>query len=153
MKRIGVIMHGITGRMGYNQHLVRSVLAIRDQGGVVLKSGEKVMLDPILVGRNGAKIEEIAKKHDVARWTTDIDAALANPDDTLFFDAGTTQMRGSLLEKSHQGGQERLLRKADFRQRGRGAGNCQTGRKRRYQTRRGAGQAVPARPSQAGDAA
>ncbi|KXG84911.1 Gfo/Idh/MocA family protein [Agrobacterium bohemicum] len=104
MQRIGVIMHGITGRMGYNQHLVRSVLAIRDQGGVTLKSGEKVMLDPILVGRNGDKIEAIAKKHNVARWTTDIDAALANPDDTLFFDAGTTQMRGSLLTKAIQAG-------------------------------------------------
>ncbi len=104
MQRIGVIMHGITGRMGYNQHLVRSVLAIRDQGGVTLKNGEKVMLDPILVGRNGDKIEEIAKKHNVARWTTDIDAALANPDDTLFFDAGTTQMRGSLLTKAIRAG-------------------------------------------------
>ncbi|MCI9867760.1 Gfo/Idh/MocA family oxidoreductase [Rhizobium skierniewicense] len=104
MQRIGVIMHGITGRMGYNQHLVRSVLAIRDQGGVTLKSGEKVMLDPILVGRNGSKIEEIARKHNVARWTTDIDAALANPDDTLFFDAGTTQMRGSLLTKAIKAG-------------------------------------------------
>ncbi|KIQ00868.1 oxidoreductase [Agrobacterium tumefaciens] len=104
MQRIGVIMHGITGRMGYNQHLVRSVLAIRDQGGVTLKSGEKVMLDPILVGRNGSKIEEIARKHNVERWTTDIDAALANPDDTLFFDAGTTQMRGSLLTKAIKAG-------------------------------------------------
>lgn len=104
MQRIGVIMHGITGRMGYNQHLVRSVLAIRDQGGVTLKNGEKVMLDPILVGRNGAKIEEIARKHNVERWTTDIDAALANPDDTLFFDAGTTQMRGSLLTKAIKAG-------------------------------------------------
>jgi predicted dehydrogenase len=104
MQRIGVIMHGITGRMGYNQHLVRSVLAIRDQGGVTLKNGEKVMLDPILVGRNGDKIEEIAKKHNVARWTTDIDAALANPEDTLFFDAGTTQMRGSLLTKAIKAG-------------------------------------------------
>jgi predicted dehydrogenase len=104
MQRIGVIMHGITGRMGYNQHLVRSVLAIRDQGGVTLKTGEKVMLDPILVGRNGAKIEEIARKHNVARWTTDIDAALANPDDALFFDAGTTQMRGSLLTKAIKAG-------------------------------------------------
>ncbi|GAK72023.1 putative oxidoreductase [Agrobacterium rubi TR3 = NBRC 13261] len=104
MQRIGVIMHGITGRMGYNQHLVRSVLAIRDQGGVTLKSGEKVMLDPILVGRNGEKIEAIAKKHNVERWTTDIDAALANPEDTLFFDAGTTQMRGSLLTKAIQAG-------------------------------------------------
>ena len=104
MQRIGVIMHGITGRMGYNQHLVRSVLAIRDQGGVTLKSGEKVMLDPILVGRNGEKIEAIAAKHNIVRWTTDIDAALANPDDTLFFDAGTTQMRGSLLTKAIKAG-------------------------------------------------
>ncbi|NTE88011.1 Gfo/Idh/MocA family protein [Agrobacterium rubi] len=104
MQRIGVIMHGITGRMGYNQHLVRSVLAIRGQGGVTLKSGEKVMLDPILVGRNGEKIEAIAKKHNVERWTTDIDAALANSEDTLFFDAGTTQMRGSLLTKAIQAG-------------------------------------------------
>jgi predicted dehydrogenase len=104
MQRIGVIMHGITGRMGYNQHLVRSVLAIRDQGGVTLKSGEKVMLDPMLVGRNGEKIEAIAAKHNIVRWTTDIDAALANPDDTLFFDAGTTQMRGSLLTKAIKAG-------------------------------------------------
>ncbi len=104
MKRIGVIMHGITGRMGYNQHLVRSVVAIRAQGGVTLSTGEKVMLDPILVGRNGAKIEEIARRHGIERWTTDLDAALANPDDTLFFDAGTTQMRGSLLAKAIRAG-------------------------------------------------
>jgi predicted dehydrogenase len=104
MKRIGVIMHGITGRMGYNQHLVRSVLAIRAQGGVTLSTGEKVMLDPILVGRNAGKIEEIAKRHGIERWTTDLDAALANPDDTLFFDAGTTQMRGSLLTKAIKAG-------------------------------------------------
>lgn len=106
MKRIGVIMHGITGRMGYNQHLVRSVVAIRAQGGVTLSSGEKVMLDPILVGRNGAKIEEIARRHGIERWTTDLDAALANPDDTLFFDAGMTQMRGSLLAKAIRAGKD-----------------------------------------------
>ncbi len=106
MKRIGVIMHGITGRMGYNQHLVRSVVAIRAQGGVTLSTGEKVMLDPILVGRNGAKIEEIARRHGIERWTTDLDAALANPDDTLFFDAGTTQMRGSLLAKAIRAGKD-----------------------------------------------
>ncbi|WP_427023798.1 Gfo/Idh/MocA family protein [Aureimonas ureilytica] len=106
MKRIGVIMHGITGRMGYNQHLVRSVVAIRAQGGVTLSTGEKVMLDPILVGRNGAKIEEIARRHGIERWTTDLDAALANPDDTLFFDAGTTQMRGSLLARAIRAGKD-----------------------------------------------
>src|SRR5262249_25503052 len=48
--RLGIIMHGVTGRMGYNQHLVRSILAIRDQGGVLLANGDRVMPDPILVG-------------------------------------------------------------------------------------------------------
>ncbi len=104
MKRIGIIMHGVTGRMGYNQHLVRSILAIRAQGGVLLKSGERLVVDPILVGRNAAKIEELARRHDIPRWTDDLDAALANPDDTLFFDAGTTQMRAQLLTKAIHAG-------------------------------------------------
>ncbi|KAB0679415.1 Gfo/Idh/MocA family oxidoreductase [Aureimonas leprariae] len=97
-------MHGITGRMGYNQHLVRSVLAIRDAGGVTLRSGERVELDPILVGRNEAKVREIAERHGVKRWTGDIDAALADPNDTLFFDAGTTQMRAGLLTRAIEAG-------------------------------------------------
>ncbi|MCQ8783473.1 Gfo/Idh/MocA family protein [Mangrovibrevibacter kandeliae] len=106
MRRIGVIMHGVTGRMGYNQHLVRSVLAIRDQGGVALSTGERVMLDPILVGRNAEKVGAIAKRYGVERWTDDIDAALADPNDSLFFDAGTTQMRGSLLSKAIAAGKD-----------------------------------------------
>ncbi len=106
MKRIGVIMHGITGRMGYNQHLVRSVVAIRAQGGVTLSTGEKVMLDPILVGRNAEKVGAIARRHGIERWTDDLDAALKNPDDTLFFDAGTTQMRGQLLAKAIRAGKD-----------------------------------------------
>jgi len=99
-KPIGIIMHGITGRMGYNQHLVRSILAIRDQGGVLLASGDRLMPDPILVGRNAEKIEEIARKHGVAKTTTDLDSALADPNNTIFFDAGSTQMRVSLLERA-----------------------------------------------------
>ena len=55
-RRIGIIMHGITGRMGYNQHLVRSIVAIRDQGGVTLSNGDRAMPDPILVGRNLEKV-------------------------------------------------------------------------------------------------
>ena len=93
MARLGIILHGVTGRMGYNQHLVRSILAFRDQGGITLKSGEKLEIDPIIVGRNGAKMEELARKHNIKRWSTDLDAALANPDDHIFFDAGTTLMR------------------------------------------------------------
>ena len=99
-KRIGIIMHGVTGRMGMNQHLIRSILEIRKQGGVVLKDGTRVMPDPILVGRNPAKIEELAKKHGVGRWTADLDAALKNKDDSVFFDAASTQLRPKLLKKA-----------------------------------------------------
>jgi predicted dehydrogenase len=99
-QRIGIIMHGVTGRMGYNQHLVRSILAIRDQGGIALKNGDRLVVDPIIVGRDRDKIERLAKKHNIARWGTDLDGALANPDDTIFFDAGTTLMRAGLLEKA-----------------------------------------------------
>jgi predicted dehydrogenase len=97
-------MHGVTGRMGYNQHLVRSILAIRDAGGLVLKTGERLMPDPILVGRDGDKLARIAAQHKIARWTTDLEAALGNADDTIFFDAGTTQMRAELLVKAIEAG-------------------------------------------------
>ena len=99
-KRLGLIMHGVTGRMGYNQHLVRSILAIRDQGGIALSNGDRLVVDPIIVGRDADKIERLAKKHNIARWSADLDAALANPEDSVFFDAGTTLMRASLLEKA-----------------------------------------------------
>jgi predicted dehydrogenase len=100
MKRVGIIMHGVTGRMGMNQHLVRSVLEIRKQGGVALKDGTRLMPDPILVGRNGAKLEELARKHEVARWTTDLDAALRDEKDEIFFDAASTQLRPKLLKRA-----------------------------------------------------
>ena len=99
-QRIGIIMNGVTGRMGMNQHLIRSIVAIRAQGGVTLASGERVMPDPILIGRNAAKVAELAKKHGIERWSTDLDQALANPGDTIFFDAATTQMRPTLLAKA-----------------------------------------------------
>ncbi len=99
-QRLGIIMHGITGRMGYNQHLVRSIVAIRDQGGVTLPNGDRVMPDPILVGRNHEKVAALAKRHGIARVATDIDQALANPEDTIFFDAGSTQMRVALLKRA-----------------------------------------------------
>ncbi|MCX5496487.1 Gfo/Idh/MocA family oxidoreductase [Kaistia dalseonensis] len=104
MARLGLIMHGITGRMGLNQHLVRSIIAIRAQGGVLLANGERVMPDPILIGRNAAKVEAIARQYGIARWSDDLDAALADPDNILFFDAGTTQMRAGLLEKAIRAG-------------------------------------------------
>jgi predicted dehydrogenase len=102
--RLGIIMNGVTGRMGTNQHLVRSICAIRAQGGVVLADGRRVMPDPILIGRNAEKIEALAKANGIARWGTDLDAALANTDDTIFFDSGTTQMRPTLLAKALKAG-------------------------------------------------
>ena len=97
--RIGVIMHGVTGRMGMNQHLIRSILEIRKQGGVALKDGTRLMPDPLLVGRNAAKVGELAKKHGVERWTTDLDKALRSQDQ-IFFDAASTQLRPKLLKKA-----------------------------------------------------
>jgi len=103
-QRLGIIMHGVTGRMGMNQHLIRSIVAIRDQGGVALANGDRVMPDPILIGRNAEKIEALARSQGIARWGTDLDAALANPADAVFFDAGTTQMRPTLLAKALRAG-------------------------------------------------
>ena len=103
-QRLGIIMHGVTGRMGMNQHLIRSIVAIRNQGGVTLSNGDKVMPDPILIGRNAEKIEALAKANGITRFGTDLDKALANKDDTVFFDAGTTQMRPTLLAKAIQAG-------------------------------------------------
>ena len=104
VQRLGIIMHGVTGRMGMNQHLIRSIVAIRNQGGVTLSNGDKVMPDPILIGRNAEKIEALAKANGISRFGTDLDKALANRDDTVFFDAGTTQMRPTLLAKAIQAG-------------------------------------------------
>jgi predicted dehydrogenase len=87
-----------------NQHLIRSICAIRAQGGVALANGDKAMPDPILIGRNADKIEALAKANGIARWGTDLDAALADKDDTIFFDAGTTQMRPMLLAKALRAG-------------------------------------------------
>jgi predicted dehydrogenase len=104
VQRIGLIMHGVTGRMGYNQHLVRSIAALRAAGGVTLPNGDRALPDPILVGRNADKIAELARRHDIARYTTDLGAALANPDDTIFFDAGSTQMRVELVKRAIEAG-------------------------------------------------
>jgi len=77
-RRLGIVMNGVTGRMGMNQHLIRSIVAIRDAGGVALANGDRVMPDPVLIGRNAEKIEALAKAHAVARFVTNLDAALDN---------------------------------------------------------------------------
>jgi predicted dehydrogenase len=99
-KRLGIIMHGVTGRMGMNQHLERSIVAIMKQGGVRLSDGTRVMPDPVLVGRDRAKVEALARRHGLERWTVDLDEALANRDDSVFFDAASTQLRPLLLKRA-----------------------------------------------------
>jgi predicted dehydrogenase len=99
-RRIGIIMHGVTGRMGMNQHLIRSIAEIRRQGGVALRNGTRLMPDPILVGRNPGKIEALAKRQGVERWSADLDQALRSKHDTVFFDAASTQLRPKLLARA-----------------------------------------------------
>jgi predicted dehydrogenase len=103
-KRLGIVMNGVTGRMGMNQHLIRSIAAIRAQGGVSLKNGDRVMPDPILVGRSEEKIAALAKAHGISRWTTNLNKALDDKNDTVFFDAATTQMRPALVAKAIDAG-------------------------------------------------
>lgn len=88
---IGVLLNGVTGRMGYRQHLLRSVLAIREQGGVILPDGNRVQLEPILAGRNAAKLKDLADRHGLTAWTTDADSALQDVD--VYFDAQLTSAR------------------------------------------------------------
>jgi predicted dehydrogenase len=99
-QRLGIIMNGVTGRMGTNQHLVRSIVAIRAQGGVPLRNGDRVMPDPILIGRNADKLRALAHAHGIERYDTDLERALANREDSVFFDAATTQMRPALLKRA-----------------------------------------------------
>jgi len=99
-RRIGLVMHGVTGRMGMNQHLIRSIAAIRREGGVALANGDRIMPDPVIVGRNRERLEALASAHGIERVSTDLDACLANPDDTVFFDAATTTMRAALVRRA-----------------------------------------------------
>jgi predicted dehydrogenase len=103
-QRLGIVMNGVTGRMGTNQHLIRSIAAIRAQGGVTLENGDRVMPDPILVGRSEEKVAALAEAHGLSRWTTNLAKALADRNDTVFFDAATTQMRPALLAKAIDAG-------------------------------------------------
>ncbi len=96
-QRIGIIMNGVTGRMGTNQHLIRSIVAIRDAGGVALPNGDRLIPDPLLLGRNQRKLEQLARAHGVERWSTDLAACLRNPDDTIYFDAQTTGRRADAV--------------------------------------------------------
>jgi predicted dehydrogenase len=98
--RVGVIMNGVTGRMGTNQHYIRSILAIRQQGGVKVSDGEYIMPEPVLVGRNEAKLRQLAALGEDISYTTDLDSALRDPQNTIYFDAQTTGRRAGAVKKA-----------------------------------------------------
>jgi predicted dehydrogenase len=105
MQEIGIIMNGVTGRMGTNQHLVRSILALREDGGVELPGGERVMPDPLLVGRNERKLRRLSEEYGVERWTTDPDLETClDGDDEIYFDSQITSRRPDGVLKAIEAG-------------------------------------------------
>jgi predicted dehydrogenase len=102
--KVGIIMNGVTGRMGTNQHLMRSIVAIIKQGGVPVGNNEVIMPDPILVGRNPAKLEKLSAMSGVEKWSTDVDATLADPNYSIYFDAQTTDRRVEWVQKAIEAG-------------------------------------------------
>jgi predicted dehydrogenase len=103
-KKIGIIMNGVTGRMGTRQHLERSIVAIRNQGGLELPDGTRLIPDPILVGRNENKLEQLAKKYNIERWTTELDSLLADPYYEIYFDSQTTDRRAAAVRRAIEAG-------------------------------------------------
>ncbi|HEV7899081.1 MAG TPA: Gfo/Idh/MocA family oxidoreductase [Planosporangium sp.] len=101
---IGIVLNGVTGRMGYRQHLVRSLLAIREQGGLPARDGSRIWPEPVLVGRNEAKLAEIAARHGLTAYTTDLDAALSDDANQIYFDAQVTAQREKAIRAAIEAG-------------------------------------------------
>lgn len=97
---VTVAMNGVTGRMGRNQHLERSIIAIRDQGGVELPGGDRIVPEPVLVGRNEDRLRELAETFNVKRWSTNLDEVLADPTIDVYFDAQLTNLRAEAVRKA-----------------------------------------------------
>jgi predicted dehydrogenase len=102
--KIGIIMNGVTGRMGTNQHLLRSIAAIIKQGGVATSIGETIMPDPVLVGREENKLQKLCSISGVKKMSTDLDQVLADPYNTIYFDSQTTGMRVNAIKKAVKAG-------------------------------------------------
>jgi len=102
--KIGIIMNGVTGRMGTNQHLLRSIVAIIKQGGVTTSIGETIMPDPVLVGRDEHKLQKLCSISGIKKMSTDLDQALADPYNTIYFDSQTTGRRADAVKKAVKAG-------------------------------------------------
>src|SRR5689334_1229579 len=99
-KVITVALNGVTGRMGYRQHLVRSLLALREQGGLPLGDGTVLYPEPVLVGRSEEKLRAIAERHGLTRWTTSLDEVLSDPAVDVYFDTQVTSAREPALARA-----------------------------------------------------
>ena len=102
--KVGIIMNGVTGRMGTNQHLMRSVVEIIKQGGVKISPTEVIMPDPVLVGRNAAKLEKLSKMSGVHKYTTDLDSVMNDDHYTIYFDSQTTGRRADAVKQAAEAG-------------------------------------------------
>ena len=100
LRAVGIAMNGVTGRMGTNQHLVRSILAIRRQGGLSVPGGPTIWPEPVLVGRREGKLRALAEEHGLERWTTSLDEALADESCEIYFDAAATAARAEGMERA-----------------------------------------------------
>ncbi|MYX96326.1 Gfo/Idh/MocA family oxidoreductase [Streptomyces sp. SID486] len=103
-RTVRIAMNGVTGRMGYRQHLVRSVLALRDQGGLDLGDGTVLWPEPVLLGRREAALREIAGRHGLDHVSTDLDAVLADPSVDIYFDAQITSAREAAVTRAIEAG-------------------------------------------------
>ncbi|WP_306368225.1 Gfo/Idh/MocA family protein [Nocardiopsis sp. CC223A] len=108
---LGIAMNGVTGRMGYRQHLTRSILAIRDDGGIPLPDGSRLLPEPILIGRSERKLREIADRHGLTRWSTDLDAVLSDPEVSVYFDAQITHAREAAVRSAIAAGKHIYVEK------------------------------------------
>src|SRR6185436_16617588 len=97
--KVGIIMNGVTGRMGTNQHLLRSIAEIMKQGGVKISPGEVIMPDPILVGRDVNKLEKLCALSGVKKMTTKLEEVLPDPSNIIYFDSQTTGRRAEAVRQ------------------------------------------------------
>src|SRR5689334_3074295 len=102
--KVGIIMNGVTGRMGTNQHLLRSIAEIIKQGGVKINAGETIMPDPVLVGRDENKLQKLCSITGIEKWSTNVDEVLADPNNTIYFDAQTTGRQAEAVRKAVKAG-------------------------------------------------
>ena len=151
-KVIQVALNGVTGRMGYRQHLVRSLLAIREQGGITLDDGTVLYPEPVLVGRSEDRLRAIAERHGLPRWTTSLDEVLGDPDIDVYFDTQVTSARETALAQAIAAGKHIYTEKPLAASAAAAFELAEAAQDRGHHPRHRPGQAVPARRDQAAPA-